>query len=80
MVILSSGMGTGTIIRERSRFVWESGTALDEWVINHSLDQLTSFTVIDTSGNVILASEVIVDRNTTIERFSVPVNGTAIER
>ena len=74
-VLISSGMGTA-----HSKYEFTQSTAATTWTINHNLGRKTSFTVTDTSGNVLWCDEVIQDENTTVEYFGIATAGYAIER
>lgn len=58
-------------------YVFVQPTPAIVWTINHNLDGFPSVTLVDNSGNVILAQVQYVNDDTIIVTFSQPVAGKA---
>ena len=58
-------------------FVYEQSVASDTWIIEHNLDKNPSVSVIDSSGNEVIASVQYINKNTVIVTMRGAFKGKA---
>lgn len=64
-------------ISQDSTYIFTQASVSSTWTINHNLGQFPSVTIVDGSGNVVLAEVQYINSNQIIVTFSQPFAGTA---
>ncbi len=68
---------TSSSASKDSTYIFTQAVAARTWTINHNLGQFPSVTIVDNSGNVVLAQIQYINSNQIVLSFSQPFAGSA---